>query len=126
MKAFLIILGILVGSTAIFAEQAHTTVAEQVLSEGITTPQQLLFDCTASAETHPYLMAHCRGLVEGVWQTDALFPSHRICAPPGITIGQAVSVVVKFLRKNPASIFLEDAKGFVLIAMALNDAWPCK
>ena len=112
--------------SVMFAGQAHATVAEHVLSEGITTPQQLLFDCTASAETHPYLMAHCRGLVEGVWQTDAIFPSHRICAPPGITIGQAVSVVVEFLRKNPASLLLKEAKGFVLVAMALNDAWPGK
>lgn len=125
--------------SAMFAGQAHATdrgsVAEHVLSEGFTTPQQLLFDCTASAETHPYLMAHCRGLVEGIWQTDALFPSHRICAPPDITIGQAVSVVVEYIRKNPASLFLDllkevkvpvQARVPVLVAMALNDAWPCK
>lgn len=46
-----------------------------------------------------------------------------VCYPRGVTEGQVVSVVKKYLENNPKD--LHKNSGF-LIAMALHSAWPCK
>jgi hypothetical protein len=44
------------------------------------------------------------------------------CAPPGVTTGQAVRVVVQFIDSHPARMH----ESFTLLAAeALRAAWPC-
>jgi hypothetical protein len=44
------------------------------------------------------------------------------CFPPGVTVGQAQSVVVKYLQDNPQR---RHENAFALAFWAFADAWPC-
>ena len=74
-------------------------------------------------------IGQCLGMVEGVRSTfliyDKQLPKYlRICLPDGgISNGQAVRIVSKFLRDNPAQLNLDAT---FLISVAYQDAYPCK
>ena len=67
-----------------------------------------------------YMRGSCSGRVMAIFDVSRAL---EICAPDGVSGGQAVSVVVQYLDRNPArwheSITL-------LIIEAMRDAWPCK
>jgi hypothetical protein len=51
------------------------------------------------------------------------FAKHELCRPDGVTMGQEVAVVVKYIDEHPEDLHLE----FLLLASeALAKAWPCK
>jgi hypothetical protein len=59
----------------------------------------------------------CVGLVDGLSYTG------NFCQPKGVTTGQAVAVVVKYIEARPERMH-ED---FGILALeALTAAWPCK
>lgn len=75
-----------------------------------------------------YDVGYCLGLTQGVRQTmkiqnEGLPAVHRTCFPEGITNGQGVRVVLKFLQDNPAEL-QEPAVSLVYRAYRL--AYPCK
>jgi hypothetical protein len=57
----------------------------------------------------------CRGAVEALIAT-------QYCPPEGVTIGQAVRVVVQYIDNRPARLNEPFA---ALAAEALQGAWPC-
>jgi hypothetical protein len=63
----------------------------------------------------------CAGRVSGVWVTATSF--NRVCSPPGVTLGQAIRVVIQFIDARPARMHEEFNK---LALEALTAAWPCK
>jgi Rap1a immunity proteins len=60
----------------------------------------------------------CVGLVSGVASV-----SPKVCASEGVTLGQSVRVVYKYLQDHPEKLNLRDAQ---LIEEALSRAFPCK
>ena len=77
--------------------------------------------------------AHCLGIVEGVrdtlnlWQRDSkdshFSTAHCTCTPDDVSNLQAVRVVLKYLQDNPDILHYSNT---VLIALALQKAYPCK
>lgn len=73
----------------------------------------------------------CLGLLEGVRQTLMILEDHpeiNICWPKaegrvGIKNGQAVRVVLNYLRRNPAQL---NHNQVALAILAFGDAYPCK
>jgi hypothetical protein len=71
---------------------------------------------------------YCHAKVEGVVGTIGVFHlvlpvKIRVCFPEGVTIGQNVRIVIKYLQDNPDQLHLPDAD---LIYLALHKAFPCK
>jgi hypothetical protein len=63
--------------------------------------------------------AFLTGFVSGI--ADANFS--LLCFPEGVTYGQEVEVVKKYLKEHPEELHLE---GNVLVMKAIRTAWPCK
>ena len=63
----------------------------------------------------------CYGFVIGVFDR---MQGDAICAPDGVTIKQAVSIVKKFLKENPEDLHLP-ANGLVSVALALAFPGSC-
>lgn len=96
---------------------------------------QLIRQCTitvkavdgAKVDGH-YDVGYCVGLTQGVRQTmkiqnEGLPAGHRTCFPDGITNGQGVRIVLKYLQDNPAK--LQEPAVF-LVYRAYKAAYPCK
>jgi len=69
-------------------------------------------------DTHEsYNTSFCYGLIEGITMV-----SPDICPAAGVTIGQELRVVVKFLEDHPASLNQDESS---LLLKALSRAFPC-
>ncbi|PMZ76949.1 Rap1a/Tai family immunity protein [Pseudomonas sp. FW305-70] len=69
----------------------------------------------------------CAGYVQGVESTvgfysDDLANDAKFCVPNGVTNGQLVRIVVKYLKDNPKQLNLTRTG---LVWSALKDAYPC-
>jgi hypothetical protein len=60
---------------------------------------------------------YCRGIIEGVTSASPL-----VCPTGGVTFGQEVRVVLKFLQDHPEKLHLSGAQ---LVQDALAQAFPC-
>jgi hypothetical protein len=67
--------------------------------------------------TQGFDAGYCLGVVEGVIST-----SKKVCNHSAITLGEAVSVVDKYLQDNPDKLNKRDA---VLVREALSKTYPC-
>jgi hypothetical protein len=86
---------------------------------GFETGNSLAQDCEKNDSM--FEDGFCYGFVIGVFdrmQGDAM------CAPDGVTIKQAVSIVKKFLKENPEDLHLP-ANGLVSVALALAFPGSC-
>jgi hypothetical protein len=72
---------------------------------------------TAMNSLEDYRDGFCRGLVTGV--ADA---SPKVCATEGITLGQNIRIVTKFLQDHPERLQLRATE---LVEQALAKAFPC-
>lgn len=99
---------------------------------------ELLQDCE---KTNHYSAGYCTGYVWGVsegitqnWTLLVLYaskypeqrttvPNMTYCLPQGVTVSQMQSVVVKYLRDNPAH---RHALAAGLVQTALTEAFPCQ
>jgi len=59
----------------------------------------------------------CRGVVMGVIEV-----SPKVCPSEGVTLAQAVRIVLKFLQDHPERLHL---RGSELAEDALSKAFPC-
>lgn len=98
---------------------------------------ELLDQCQAVIKFHEdtnndhdqYGQGKCMGVVSAVMDMAAIRKAQlpltsQLCLPfGGISNGQAVRVVVKYLQENPALLNL---KGTLLTAIALGQAYPCQ
>jgi hypothetical protein len=63
-------------------------------------------------------IGRCSGVVEGI-----IYAASDICLPKGVTHGQSVRVVVKYIDERPAR---QNESFKTLANEALSAAWPCK
>lgn len=68
---------------------------------------------------------YCLGIVGAIVDisnssTEAVYHS---CLPKGMTAGQGVRIVTKYLQSNPDKLHILDS---ALVFLALKDAFPCK
>jgi hypothetical protein len=64
---------------------------------------------------------HCVGFIAGlVYGTGG---GTLVCQPEGVTIGQALAVVIKYIEARPQR--MHEPFG-VLAVEAMREAWPCK
>src|SRR6516164_9583870 len=80
-----------------------------------------------SADTQEALgEGFCMGIIGGVRfvvTSSIMDPKYRLCIPKNVSNGQAVSVVVNYMRDHPDQ--LDHTFSFVVLS-ALVDAWECK
>ena len=93
-----------------------------------TTGADLLGDCVKLENAMPNLPSadaaragRCLGEVNGVCNT--MFHYQMICPPARMSAGQAVLIVVRYLRAHPEDLHMNSS---LLIMMALSEAFPCK
>jgi len=67
-----------------------------------------------------YEAGYCDGLVQGVSYMRVL--TDAVCFREGITPGQRIRVVIKYLNDHPAEL---DEEGAYLVAKAMHQAFPC-
>jgi len=111
-------------------------------STALADGNELLKQCTSaifSIESEVYKKegdefntAFCLGIVRGVKDTlgtlssveGVLLPVYRVCFPKkGISVGQAVRIVVKYLNEHPEDLHAYEA---ILVMKAFYQAYPCK
>ena len=63
----------------------------------------------------------CQGYVAAL--SDSLGPEYKVCMPNEVTLGQAMDVVITFLRAHPE---LRHLTAWSLVQNALAQAFPCK
>ncbi|MGS3128148.1 Rap1a/Tai family immunity protein [Aeromonas caviae] len=64
--------------------------------------------------------SYCQGYVIGVVDTvNGVFT----CLPEGVTVGQSVDIVTKYLAAHPETRHME---GSVIVTNALKESFPCK
>ena len=72
---------------------------------------------SSSAAYDAFARGQCLGIVDTIAALTA-----DVCHPAGVTSGQAVSVVVKYIDDRPAR---HNESFRVLAQEALREAWPC-
>ena len=71
-----------------------------------------------------FQQGHCAGLIEGLaFLARRATPPHRSCRPDGVTTGQVVRTIVRWLKQRPRR-WHENFKYLALEAM--HETWPCK
>ncbi|HUW38609.1 MAG TPA: Rap1a/Tai family immunity protein [Rhodocyclaceae bacterium] len=96
----------------------------------------LLEDCTSAERlvdhqpSSHFEATYCLAFIEGVRNTMivldwALAPGMRTCwpGPKGISNGQAMRIVLKYLRQHPEKLQLPKVE---LAIAALHEAYPCR
>lgn len=93
----------------------------------------LLESCKSTDDPNPTdisrgLALYCLGLVQGVMNTHVLVArglgeKAMLCTPEGVTTGQGVKIVKKYLDENPSKLHQDST---VLVTLALMNAFPCE
>lgn len=85
---------------------------------------------TSQISGDSYHAGFCLGFVQGVYQLNGAYQSWLkvdqplFCTPPeGISNGQAVRIVNKYLQEHPEQLHEEE---YFLVIKALREAFPCK
>jgi hypothetical protein len=91
-------------------------------SAEIYSANSILPGCKAIVADHPatFDMGRCAGFVHALFFA---VDGRHFCWPQGVTIGQAVAVVVKYIEARPERMH----EHFGMLAIeAMREAWPCK
>ena len=95
-------------------------------AEGTTTANQMLPGCkglrdnSMTSGVSVYQQGRCGGYVASLVYGGG---EQEFCSPKGVSIGQAVAVVIKYIEARPERMH-EPFGGLAL--EALTAAWPCK
>jgi hypothetical protein len=99
------------------------------LSAWATTGNELRDICQIAARNSPQgnlelaKATNCQGFVEAVVLVGRhMREADRFCPPDGVTVGQAINVLVKYLNENADKTH---QGGEVLAIAAFGKAWPC-
>lgn len=92
---------------------------------GFRTGNDVLAGCQSDRAIE---QMYCVGYVDGVVGTLVIAAAsykvpRLVCVPDGVTTGQTVKVVERFLEAHPEELH-KDAR--FLVYWALIDTWPCK
>ncbi|MGF6287021.1 Rap1a/Tai family immunity protein [Pseudomonas silensiensis] len=112
---------------------AGLAVCGQAMADG----NSLLTQCQASIRfmnnnndsTNEFGQGKCLGIVEAIIGTaiirnDQLPKESRVCFPKGgISNGQGIRIVVKYLQETPSLLHMSDT---LLAMVAIGQAYPCK
>jgi Rap1a immunity proteins len=97
----------------------HCTLAQGIIS-GQQTPNIL----PTSSEV--FMQGTCLGIIAGIqfFSTEATKDTrYPVCIPTDATLGQILSVVVRYLHQKPHRLH----ESFIYLALAaVGEAWPCK
>lgn len=75
-------------------------------------------------QKNPFRQGQCAGIIEALNELAAFMPSGtEACTPDGVTVGQVVTVVVRWLDDHPQRW---NERFISLALLALHDEWPCK
>jgi hypothetical protein len=74
---------------------------------------------------NPLQQGECIGIIEGLaaFAVREPFETNRSCVPDDVTISQVTTVVVRWMDQHPQRWH---ENFFVLVLLALHEAWPCK
>jgi Rap1a immunity proteins len=95
-------------------------------AQDTTTANQMLPGCKGLLDNRMtsgvsvYQQGRCGGYVAGLVYGEG---GQEFCSPKGVSIGQAVAVVIKYIEARPERIHEPFGK---LALEALEEAWPCK
>jgi hypothetical protein len=95
-------------------------------AEDTTTANQMLPGCkglldnSMTSGVSVYQQGRCGGYVAGLVYGEG---GQEFCSPKGVSIGQAVTVVINYIEARPERMH-ERFAGLAL--EALTAAWPCK
>ena len=115
----------------ITAALSGALVSNGVMADGT----RLLMECQAAIRVMDNLEVEgvnagvCIGTIQTVEEMVAMLGKEvprdmAICLPPnGVTGGQAIRIVAKYLENNPKQLHFPSA---LLTSIALSDAFPCK
>ena len=79
-----------------------------------TTTGNALLEWCAEARDRGMCIGYSQATIEGLG---------GFCPPEGVTLGQAIKIVVKYLNANPEYLHL---RGMQLAMDAVVEAWPCE
>lgn len=116
---------------------AVALVAAMGCGQAMADGNQLLKHCQVAVRNMDagvsgnYDTGMCFGMVQGVTESililnDSLTKDFKLCLPvgsEGVSRGQSVKIVTKFLKDNPKLLNEHDS---LLIMMAYKQAYPCK
>ena len=108
-----------------------------VCGQAMADGNNLLAQCQASIRfmnnnndsTNEFGQGKCLGIVEAVIESamirnNQLPKESRVCFPEGgISYGQGIRIVVKYLQETPSLLHMPDT---VLAMVAIGQAYPCK
>jgi hypothetical protein len=129
MKLRVLFVFSLVFSCSCFAEDVKAADGNRLL-ESCTSSVQFMDNGSFSEGTQSAQAIWCVGYVTGI--LDALDLARRLSDAPGVKIypclagvtsGQAIRVIVKYLRENPEKL---QQRALPLSLAALQRAFPCK
>ncbi|VVP19612.1 hypothetical protein PS850_03807 [Pseudomonas fluorescens] len=94
----------------------------------ITNCESLLRIVDARKDDNSLGAGYCVGMMHGVRSAmrvtaDMLPPSEKSCVPHGISNGQTIRVVLKWLKDNPTQLDLDAG---LLTYRALKESYPCR
>jgi hypothetical protein len=114
MRAIIISAGLVVALTQVGLAKVDTDSANYLM------PACKRFTHETQSET--LIMAYdegkCVGIIDGVDEA-----ADDVCIPAGVTMGQKVLVVIKYIDERPQRLHERFSK---LAYEALKTAWPCK
>jgi len=89
-----------------------------------STGNGLLQSCTNESDrfAYPLCLGYISGAVQQLQLLQMLQPKQFACIPTGVTNGQIVDVVVKYLRDHPEN---RQWSASFFVTNALVTAWPC-
>jgi hypothetical protein len=117
VRAFLVALALLGATSSAMADATSSPASGAAAIEGCraadtgrtTTVDRVLFDA-----------GFCMGIVAGtMW---GLQLTDLVCLPKGVTIGQGLKVLIRYMDDHPEELDKETAE---LVARASVKAWPC-
>ena len=97
-----------------------------VSAQDTTTANQMLPGCkglldnSMTSGVSVYQQGRCGGYVAGLVYGEG---EQEFCSPKGVSIGQAVAIVIKYIEARPERMHEDFGK---LAIEALTAAWPCK
>tara|TARA_R110002072_G_scaffold41331_1_gene116232 strand:+ start:581 stop:970 length:390 start_codon:yes stop_codon:yes gene_type:complete len=127
MRAYIQYILVAVGLMS-FCANTHATDGNRLLSN--CSIVEAYMDSKEFPKSRGIDMGTCLGFIEGIKIMTAYAHSEghtgmlNVCWPndTAITNGQAVRVVLSFLRKNPKELHSDQS---VLVLLAYHDAYPC-
>jgi hypothetical protein len=103
---------------------SNLAAAQSGVTESVGWSLQGCRDFLAAGSAVPFKQGYCGGVVSSLMIVGRdLSPALRFCIGEGVTVEQAVRVVVAYLERRP-TLVREPFQP--LVREALREAWPCR